>query len=94
MLTEEEVQHYLDRSPSEIQQLIKRGKLTAYRLGGTYLRFKKEEVAALKTGRKFIPPDELGRTNVDKLRDFWKFYSFYVITSVLILLLIIVFFQL
>ena len=94
MLTEEEVQHYLNVSPSEVQRLVKRGKLTAYRLGGTYLRFRKEEVTALKNGRKFVAPEELGRSGVDKWLDFWNFYSFYILSSILVLLLVVLFFQL
>ena len=94
LLTEEEVQHYLGVSPSDVQKLVKRGRLTAYRLGGTYVRFKKEEVAALKNGKKFVAPDELGRSRVDRIRDFWKFYSFYIITSILVALLAVVLFQL
>ena len=94
MLTEEEVQHYLGVKPSEVQQLVKKGKLTGYRLGGTYLRFKKEEVLALKSGKKFVAPETLGRSSVDRFRDFWKFYSFYIISSVLVLLIIVLFLQL
>lgn len=94
MLTEEEVQHYLGVNSSDLQSLVKKGKLTAYRLGGAYLRFKKEEVVALKTGRRFVAPDELGRSSTDKFRDFWKFYGFYVISSILVLVLIVVFIQL
>ena len=94
LLTEEEVEHYLGTSQTDVQKLIKRGKLTAFRLGGSYLRFRKEEVMALKNGRKFVAPDELGRGKIDRFRDFWKFYSFYVITSVLAVCLIALFLQL
>jgi len=93
-LTEEEVQHYLGKTPADIQKLMKRGKLTAFRVGGSYIRFKKEEVVALKSGKKFIAPEELGRSQLERFRDFWKFYSFYVITSVCLLVFIILFFQL
>ena len=94
MLTEEEVEHYLDVNPSEIQKLIKCGKLTAYKVGGTYVRFDKEQVTALKCGKKFVAPEELGRSDVDKARDFWKFYSFYVLSFLLVLLLLVLFLQL
>ena len=94
LLTEEEVEHYLGMKPEEVQGLVKRGKLTAYRLGGSYLRFRKEEVLAIKSGRKFTPPGEIKLGFSDKLRDFWKFYNFYILSSVLALLLIVLFFQL
>ncbi len=94
LLTEEEVEHYLGVKPEDVQQLMKKGKLTAYRLGGTYLRFQKEEVLAIKNGRKFRPPDELKRSPIDKFKDFWKFYNFYILSSILVLLLVVLFFQL
>lgn len=94
LLTEEEVRHYLDVDAEEMQRLVKRGKLTAYRLGGSYTRFEKEEVVAVKTGRRFKPPQELGRNRWDKVRDFWIFNSFYVFSLLLIFLLILLFLQL
>ena len=77
LLTEEEVRSYLELEDSELERMIKRGKLTAYRLGGTFIRFRKEEVMALKEGRKFFMPDQFERTWFDRIRDFWKFYGFY-----------------
>ncbi len=94
LLTEEEVRHYLDVSHEELQGLVKRGRLTAFRLGGTYTRFRKEEVLAIKSGRKFVAPEEIGRSQLDRFRDFWKFYSFYILATVLIFLLVIFFIQL
>ncbi|MBI4387480.1 MAG: helix-turn-helix domain-containing protein [Candidatus Omnitrophica bacterium] len=94
LLTEEEVRHYLDVSHQDLQELVKRGRLTAFRLGGTYVRFRKEEVLAIKSGRKFVAPEEIGRTRLDQFRDFWKFYSFYILSTILILLLVIFFVQL
>ena len=93
MLTEEEVAAYLNIPQSEVAHLIKRGRLTAYRVGGAYLRFHKEEVVALKSGRRFVPPDEISRSWIDRALDFWKFHSFYIIATVFVLLLIGLFFQ-
>ena len=93
-LSEEEVRHYLGVSHEDLQNLMKRGKLTAFRLGGTHTRFRKEEVLALKSGRKFVAPEGLNRSRVDQFRDFWKFYSFYILSTIFILLLVIFFVQL
>lgn len=94
LLTEEEVQHYLGINSAEMHRLVKRGKLSGYRIGGTYLRFEKDEVVALKNGRRFVSPQELGRNRLDKIRDFWKFNSFYVFSVLLIFFLIALFLQL
>ena len=93
MLTEEEVRHYLGGSATDVQQLVKKGKLTAYRLGGTYVRYRKEEVLALKNGKKFVSPDVVTRSSWDRFIDFWKFYSFYIISTVVILGLVLFFLQ-
>lgn len=92
-LTEEEVKSYLNVGPSELEDFIRRGKLTAYRVGGEFLRYRKDQVMALKGGRKFQFPDELERNWVDKIRDWWNFYSFYILASVLVILLIVLFMQ-
>ncbi len=93
LLTEEEVTHYLGVDRAEVKKLIQRGKLTAFKVGGTYLRFRKEEVAALKAGKRFVPPEELSRSWPDKIKDFWKFNSFYVLSGILVLLLIVFIFE-
>src|SRR3989338_2232012 len=89
LLTEEEVRSYLKLDPHALEQLIRRGKLTAYRVGGSYVRYRKEEVVAIKSGRKFRLPDQLERNWWDKVRDFWSFYSIYILLSLLIFLLVV-----
>ncbi len=94
LLTEEEVQNYLGVDRSHIERLMKRGKLTAFRVGGSYLRFRKEEVIALKAGKRFVPAEQMGRRSwLDRARDFWKFYSFYVLSSILIALAVLLIIQ-
>ncbi len=78
LLTEEEVKSYLGLDHVGVEKLIRRRKLTAYRLGGTYVRYRKDEVVALKSGRKFQLPDQLERSWFDKLRDFLSFYGIYI----------------
>lgn len=85
LLTEEEVRSYLNITPTELEQLIRRGKLTAFRVGGQFLRYRKDEVVALRTGRRFHLPDQLERGWKDKVRDFLHFYGAYIL---LVLLLI------
>jgi len=92
LLSEEEARHYLGVEREEMQRIIKRGKLTAYRVGGTYLRFRKDEVLALKSGRKFVPPEDLGRSTYDQVRDFCKFYGFYIFSLVVVLMLALLFY--
>jgi excisionase family DNA binding protein len=88
LLTEEEVRSYLSVGPSELEQLTRRGKLTAYKVGGSFVRYRKEEVVALRSGRKFRMPDQFERHWIDKIRDFWNFYSIYILLSILVILVV------
>ena len=93
LLTEEEVRSYLKVDSPTIEQLIRRGRLTAYRVGGSFVRYRKDEVVALKSGRKFRMPEQFERSWFDKIRDFWGFYSLYILLSILIFLLAVYWMQ-
>ena len=93
LITEEEVKSYLKIDSPDIEQLIRRGKLTAYRVGGSFVRYRKDEVIAIKSGRKFRLPDQFERNWFDKMRDFLNFYGIYIILSVVIVALTIYFVQ-
>ena len=93
LLTEEEVKSYLKVDSPEIEQLIRRGKLTAYRVGGSFVRYRKDQVIALRSGYKFRMPDQLERNWFDKIWDFINFYSIYILLSFLVVLLVVYFTQ-
>ena len=86
MLNLHEVKRYLRVDEKHVQDLIRQGKLTAYKIGGTYLRFRKEQVYELK---KALPrKTAVGRSFLETVRDFWYFNSFYILSTVAILLLV------
>ncbi len=93
LITEEEVKSYLKVDSPELDQLIRRGKLTAYRVGGSFVRYRKDEVIAIRSGRKFRLPDQFERSWFDKLRDFTNFYGIYILLTILIVTLTIYFVQ-
>jgi excisionase family DNA binding protein len=88
MLTLEEVKNFLEVEPEEIERLVKEGKLHAYKIGGVYLRFRKEEVMNL---RFEILPKKVKSTNdisfLSRAGDFWRFNNFYILSLLLILFL-------
>jgi excisionase family DNA binding protein len=93
LLTEEEVKSFLKVDKLEVDKLIKKGKITAYRVGGAFVRFRKEEVIAVRNGLKFRMPDELERSWWDHIRDFIRFYGLYLILAGVIALLVSYFLQ-
>ena len=93
LLTEEEVKSYLKVDSGALGQLLRRGKLTAYKVGGSFVRYRKDEVVALRSGRKYRLPDEIGRSGFDRARDFINFYGVYILLSILAVLLAVYFLQ-
>lgn len=82
MLTLEEVKNFLEIDSTELEKYIKKGKLHAYKIGGTYLRFRKDEVINLRFeihpyAKAKLPSPVTIRS---RLYDFWRFNNFYIIS--------------
>lgn len=87
MLTFEEVKAFLDLEQSELERLLQQGKLHAYKIGGTYIRFRKEEVINLgyeiKPSRPKLPAR---KTALSVIGDFWRFNNFYIVSLLIVIL--------
>lgn len=85
MLSLEEVKNFLEADQAEVERYIREEKLHAYKIGGAYIRFRKEEVLTLrselpKTKQKLPPKRSFGNV----LFDFWKFNNFYLISLIVV----------
>ena len=93
--TTSEVARFLGIIDAEVDQLVREGKLTGYKLAGKFLRFRPDQVKDLKEqgGAKpaAAPRAIAARPDrwTDKLRDFWYFYDFYLLSFVLLAALIL-----
>ncbi len=87
MLTVEEVKNFLDIEQAEIEKYIQLGKLNAYKIGGTYLRFRKEEILNLRfeLQSKKNAPKKLSLFS--KIGDFWRFNNFYIVSILIVIAL-------
>jgi excisionase family DNA binding protein len=88
MLTVEEVKNFLGVSQDDIEKYLKQGKLNAYKIGGTYLRFRKEEVINL---RQEILPRKKTSPSVSlfsRVADFWRFNNFYILSLILVVVIL------
>lgn len=82
MLTVEEVKTFLEIEQAELEKYLKAGKIHAYKIGGTYLRFRKEDVLTLRA--ELAPARKKSSGSfTSKLLDFWRFNNFYIISLVL-----------
>lgn len=59
LLTAEEVADLLGISEEEMKKLVKNGDLPAYKIGGRYLRFRKEQVEAMRSEILLVANDAL-----------------------------------
>ena len=85
MLTTEEVKNFLDVDQPVFDKFLKDGKLHAYKIGGTYLRFRKEDVLNLRA--QLTPKKPLhGKISLAaRLGDFWRFNNFYIVSLLIAL---------
>lgn len=91
MLSFEEVKQFLEANESEVEKLIRERKLQAYKIGGTYIRFRKEEVLSIRSERLRIQNKVPWQKKViNRFWDFWRFNSFYILSIVLVVLAVVV----
>ncbi len=92
MLSLEEVKNFLEVESETLEKYLNDGKLHAYKIGGTYLRFRKEDVMNLKVEIKPPKPRLSSRGSFfSSLRDFWRFNNFYILSIILVILAIALF---
>lgn len=85
MLTLEEVRTFLEIPQEDLEKYIKQGKLHAYKIGGTYIRFRKDEVLNL---RSELRPRQIQKLSFfSRVSDFWRFNNFYIICLVIVAVL-------
>ena len=90
LLTVRDVSIQLGVSEKDVLDLAENGGIPAYKVGGVYLRFKKEQVD--EYGKKHHDlrqksAEKEASTPQDKLRDFFYFTDFYILAAALIILL-------
>lgn len=99
LLNVQEVCQYLGISEVDLRQLVDRGEIPAYRLGGTILRFRKDQIDQIKARGvpKIIRLEEeslssAADSRMEKLKDFLYFNDFYIISAIIVIVLLVVIF--
>ncbi|MBU1727621.1 MAG: helix-turn-helix domain-containing protein [Candidatus Omnitrophica bacterium] len=96
LLTVREVSILLHISEKEAMDLAENGTIPAYKVGGVYLRFKKDQVLELKKAKRGLhSKHELHENNpiTGKLADFFYFNDFYIIAGLIIIVLLVIIFR-
>lgn len=89
LLTVRDVANYLNITEKEVMNLAENGTIPAYKVGGVYLRFKKEQIDQMK---KRIKPNQslvsIEGTFTESIKDFVYHNDFYIFSLVVIFLLL------
>ena len=108
LLTVRDVSLILGICEKEVIDLAESGKIPAYKVGGVYLRFKREQIEEVR--KSFRPPSDRPAAShkvtsasrefmlrkyplKDRISDFFYFNDFYILSMLIILLMLILIFQ-
>jgi excisionase family DNA binding protein len=93
LLTVREVSLLLNISEKEVMDLAESGVIPAYKVGGVYLRFKRDQVLEHQRSSR-LPVDKNAVTQKstfqENLSDFFYFNDFYILAGALIIILLAV----
>ncbi len=90
MLTVRDVAIMLSISEKDVLDLTENGTIPGYKIGGLYLRFKKEQVEQYKKNQHHLHPHAVKQEGAglgSKISDFFYFHDFYILAAILIILL-------
>jgi excisionase family DNA binding protein len=96
LLNIREAAEYLGIGERAIKEMVDSGTLPAYRIGGAFLRFKKSQLAIIKTEKrgkkressKVIAPPS-GSDDIDSVKDFIYYNDFYILSAVVIVIAVV-----
>ncbi len=93
-ITLRETAQVLGVSEKKVMDLIEAGQLQAYRIADQFLRLKRNEVVQIRTSGQVVSEHAHHDYTVgEKVKDFFYFNDFYILSSLIILgLLYIIFF--
>jgi len=96
LLTIREAALILGISEQEVIDLAESGELPAYKVGGVYLRFKREQLEEFKKTHKPLSDTEITSQRPsfkERVSDFLYFYDFYILTILIIILMLVIIFR-
>ncbi|MBN1687954.1 MAG: helix-turn-helix domain-containing protein [Candidatus Omnitrophica bacterium] len=84
MLTVDEVKRFLEIDQEQLEHYLKQRRLRAYKIGGTYIRFRKEDALNLRSD--ILSYRKKSSINLlAKVSDFWRFNNFYIISILIVI---------
>ncbi len=89
---------YLGVDEHKLKEMVRKKVIPAYRIGGSYLRFRKDQLDLAKSAivespvKTTLQAPIIETTGLEKVKDFLYFNDFYLVSAVLTVLAIVVIF--
>jgi excisionase family DNA binding protein len=95
LLSEKEAADYIGISEKELKGLVQGKRLRAYKIGGQFLRFEKQDLDAFKaeTARVSNGNRRQGHSLFSRAKDYFYYNDFYIIIAILIVILLALVFK-
>lgn len=94
LLTTREVSQILGLSEQDVIDLAKADLLPSFRVAGEFIRFRKEDILRVKeTIKKKYNIPEKKYYRIERIKEFFYFNDFYIISSVVIVVLLWIIFS-
>jgi len=88
-----EAAQILKVSEKKIMELSEQGKLLPYRIAGQFIRFKRADIASMKTAGSVVAENiHYEYTSAERLKDFFYFNDFYILATVIMLFFLYIIF--
>jgi excisionase family DNA binding protein len=87
-LTSAEAADYLGIAENELDDLSKTHQITAYKIGGIYIRFKVDDLEAYRRKGVTRGNKNYSSSNFDNIRDFFYFNDFYIYSCIAIIVIL------
>jgi excisionase family DNA binding protein len=90
LITTREVSLILGLSEKDVIDLADTNLLPHFKLGGEFIRFKREDVLKVKKGvkKRYNLPDNKGANKAGRIKEFLYFNDFYIICTIIITVLL------
>lgn len=92
-ITVRETAQVLGVSEKKVMDMIETQKLQAYRIADQFLRLKKSEVLSIRNSGNVVNENvKFAYTSAERIRDFFYFNDFYIVSLIIIVALLFIIF--
>jgi excisionase family DNA binding protein len=93
LLTVRDVSIILGLSENQVLELAEDGSIPAYKVGGVYLRFKREQIDEFRKKTRTTLAHPHKYSLFEKTSDFFYYNDFYILSALIVILMIYIIFR-